>query len=65
MWQQEIQQMLSAGFSMPTVPPCLANTSWKDLVSFRSRLHVSFPRGMVADLLLERFRNSEISRGRW
>jgi len=32
---------------------------------FGSRLNASFPRGVVADLLLERFRKTEISRGRW
>lgn len=36
----------------------------KKKVSFGNRLNASFPRGMGEDLLLEKFRNTEISEGR-
>lgn len=51
-------------FPRPTVPPYLPSTRWKNLFSFGSRLQASILRGLVADLLLERFRNTEISGGR-
>lgn len=37
----------------------------KNLFSFGNRLKANILRGMVADLLLESFRNTEISEGRY